>query len=656
MPDLNPQIPDPKVLRDALKSAVAAGNTAAAREALATARQLLALNRPTDTHVVATALSKLREPLLSLGHKTLRTFIVRSVTVEPILPALHVEAALRGLLLDIQIGGFGSYMDDLLNPESTLALSKPDLVFVLLDLEDIAGQLPEVCARGNVADVAREVETSAARVAQMLQTFRAANPGRLILQGCALPTHTSLGPIGDANVPASLPNAVRSLNTRMAELCRVLPDCLFLDLNALASRFGLDRWQDPRLFLSSRLAVAPAAFATYSGALVRSALALVRSPRKVLCTDLDNTLWGGVLGEDGPDGIQTGATFPGIAFLGYQRFLKELAARGILLAVTSKNTPEDVAEAFRLRAPDLALTLDDFILKKIGWNEKSAALREIAAELSLGLDSLVFVDDNPVECEAIRQALPEVAVIEAPIQEPWRLTQFLADEPLFDTAIVTADDRTRASDYRAQAQREALSSTATSREEFLGSLGIVCTLLPATEAPLARAVQLLGKTNQFNLTTRRHTAAEVSRFAETPGSHALAIRVRDRFGDAGVVGLLLAEQTTLPGQTSRTCRIDSLLLSCRVIGRGIETALLAHLAQAAQANGATTLLGEFIPSAKNAPAATFFADHAFTRVPELDRDDVRTYTFDLSTQTIPSPPWLTLEGSAIHEHSPILSA
>ncbi len=641
MPD---PTPDPKALRDTLAAAVAAQDAPAA---LATARALLALNRPTDTHVLATAFRKLRAPLLALGHKPLKTFFVRSVTVEPILPALHVEAALRGLLLDVEAGGFGSYMDDLLNPESALARSKPDLVFVLLDLEDIAGQLPEVCSRGNVAEVTHEVETSAARVAQMLQTFRGSNPGRLVLQGCTLPTHTSLGPVGDANLPSSLPAAVRALNTRLAELCRSLPDTVFLDLDQLAGDFGRSRWQDPRLFLSSRLAVAPAAFAAYSRALIRSALALVRAPRKVLCTDLDNTLWGGVLGEDGPDGIQTGSTFPGIAFLHYQRFLKELAARGILLAITSKNNPADVAEAFRLRAADLALTLDDFVVRKIGWNEKSTALREIAAELSLGLDSLVFVDDNPVECEAIRQALPEVAVIQVPVEEPWRLTELLAAEPLFDTLTVTADDRNRTSEYRAQAEREALSATATSREDFLGSLGIVCTLLPATEAPLARAVQLLGKTNQFNLTTRRHTAAEVTRFAETPGSQALAIRVRDRFGDAGVVGLLLAEQMTIQfaGDTTATCRIDSLLLSCRVIGRGIETALLAHLATLAQANGAVTLLGEFIPSAKNAPAATFFPDHGFTRTEHLDHDGIETWILDLRTQTIPSPPWLTLEGT-----------
>ena len=679
MPDLTAQPPDPKLLREALTQAVA---TQDAPAALATARALLALNRPTDTHVLATAFRKLRAPLLALGHRPLKTFIVRSVTVEPILPALHVEAALRGLLLDIETGGFGSYMDDLLNPASPLALGKPDLIFVLLDLEDIAGQLPATCARGHLPEITDEVETSAARVAQMLQTFRASNPGRLILQGCALPSHTSLGPVGDANLATSLPTAVRSLNTRLAELCRSLPDTLFFDLDQLAGDFGRTRWQDPRLFLSSRLAVAPAAFAPYSRALVRSALALVRAPRKVLCTDLDNTFWGGVLGEDGPDGIQTGSTFPGIAFLHYQRFLKELAARGILLAVTSKNNPEDVAEAFRLRSADLALTLDDFVIRKIGWNEKSAALREIAAELSLGLDSLVFVDDNPVECESIRHALPQVAVIEVPVDEPWRLTELLAAEPLFDTLTVTADDRNRTSEYRAQAQRESLSATATSREDFLQSLGIVCTLLPATEAPLARAVQLLGKTNQFNLTTRRYTAAEVARFADTPGSHALAIRVRDRFGDAGVVGLLLAEQTgtrlaeqagtrlaeqaearlavqteaRLAVQADASCRIDSLLLSCRVIGRGIETALLAYLAQRAQSAGATTLLGEFIPSAKNAPAASFYSDHGFTRAEHLDHADIQAWTLDLRSQTIPSPPWLTLEGTALNEHTPVLSA
>lgn len=456
---------------------------------------------------------------------------------------------------------------------------------------------------------------------------------------------SSLGEVADGNLPNSLPRAVARLNDQLAAVCASVSDCVFFDVDAVAASSGRARWTDQRLFLASRLPVAAANFYGYARALVRSLSALYKPSRKVLCTDLDNTLWGGVLGEEGVGGIVTGSTFPGTPFFLYQRYLKQLASRGILLAAVSKNNEADVREAFTARAADLALTLDDFVALKISWNEKSQSLRELANELSLGLDSFVFVDDNPVEAEAIRQHLPEVAVVEAPVADPWRLLDLLADQPFFDALRVTADDRNRLTDYKAQAQRASLEASAGGRDEFLASLGIICTFASALDAPLARAVQLLGKTNQFNVTTRRHSAAEIEAFAADPGGHAIVVRVRDRFGDAGVVGLALARTE------AQTCVIDSLLLSCRVIGRGIETAVLAEIGRHAVGLGATRLVGEFVPSKKNAPAATFFADHGFSALPTPPDDLAGSLFFSLDLTTAPpvTPPWITLEGSLPHD-------
>jgi FkbH-like protein len=399
------------------------------------------------------------------------------------------------------------------------------------------------------------------------------------------------------------------------------------------------------MFLASRLPVSSGCFGPYSRGLIRSASSLFRAPRKVLCTDLDNTLWGGILGEDGADGIVTGSAFPGNCYLEYQRYLKHLSSRGILLAIVSKNNEADVREAFQIRSADLALGLDNFVALKINWNDKAQSLRELAQELSLGLDSFVFVDDNPVECEAIRQQLPGVAVVLAPVQEPWRLVEILSNLPFFDAAVVTDDDLNRLNDYKAQAQRAELAHTAGNRDEFLASLGIVCTFQSALQAPLSRAVQLLAKTNQFNLTTRRHSAAEVEKFAST--GQAWVIRVRDRFGDAGVVGLALAQNR------GSTCYIDSLLLSCRVIGRGVETALLAYIAECARETGAKRLVGEFIPTKKNAPCATFYPDQGFTEIssPEEGSSGSIFYEFDMTASALTSPKWITLEGNETNELS-----
>jgi FkbH-like protein len=610
------------------------------------ARALLAFGKSADTMFCSSAFAGIGDALVTqTGAKRLRTYIVRSVTVEPILPSLTVAATLSGYVLDVQVGGYGSYFDEMLNPQSSLARFTPDLVLVLLDLEDIAGGLADLCANGNGAGVEHEVEQSLERMTQMLKSLRSGTSARLLVQGCVVPDFTSLGDVGDANLQHSLPNAIARLNEKLAGLCRTVSGCVFFDVDRIAARYGRKNWRDMRLFLSSRLPISSGAFSVYSQALVRSFSVLFRAPRKVLCTDLDNTLWGGILGEDGPEGITTGSTPPGNFYLEYQRYLKRLSSRGILLAAVSKNNEADVQEAFQIRSADLALTLDDFVAKKISWNEKAKSIRELADELSLGLDSFVFVDDNPVECEAIRQQLPEVIVLAAPVQEPWKLVEMLAEQPFFDAAVITEDDVNRSQEYKAQAQRAELAHSTASRDEFLASLNIVCTFLSALEAPLSRSVQLLAKTNQFNVTTRRHSATEVEEFASRPGGQAVAVRVRDRFGDAGVVGLALARDE------GELCYIDSLLLSCRVIDRGIETALLAHLGQQAARQGAKWLVGEYIATKKNSPCADFYSSHGFTEDSSFGEPGSGSvfYLLDLVTKTPTSPAWLTLEGNEINE-------
>jgi FkbH-like protein len=632
-------------LRHSIKEAAARQDAVAA---IGYARTLLGVfGKPGDVMLCANAFSGIGDTIVQSGAKRLKVYLVRSVTVEPILPFLITEAVFSGYLLDLHVSGYGSFVDEMMNPHSALAKFRADAVLVILDLEDIAGQLPELCADGIGARVEVEIEECLARVAQMLRSFRSGSSARMLFQGLVVPDRTSLGDIGDGSLSHSLPNAVRQLNQKFAALCSTISDCVFFDVDHLAARYGRGSWRDTRLFLSSRLPISAGAFKTYARGLVRCLSSLYRPPRKVLCTDLDNTLWGGVLGEEGPDGIVTGSTFPGNCYLEYQKYLKQLSSRGILLAIVSKNNDADVLEAFHVRSADLALNLDHFVATRINWSEKSTSIRELAKELSLGLDSFVFVDDNPVECESIRRELPEVAVIAAPIDEPWKLVELLSKQSFFDANIVTEDDANRVNEYKAQAQRAELATSAGGRDEFLASLGIICTFLSALQAPLSRAVQLLGKTNQFNLTTRRHSAQEIEEFASAVGGQAVVVRVRDRFGDAGVVGLALARNC------GGSCYIDSLLLSCRVIGRGIETAILAHLAGNALRTGVTRLVGEFIATKKNAPCADFYSSHGFVEYMPIETNDTGSvfYELDLTASVPSSPEWITLEGNESNELS-----
>lgn len=635
-------------LREEIRSAVSAQDASGVLER---ARKLVrgaanAARAAQDAGFCASAIERLGDALVARGEaRRVKTFLVRSVTVEPVVPFLKLETALNGLLLDVEVGGYGSYVDDLMNADGALARSAPQLVVVVLELEDIAGGLADACITGPEPVVEEMVDAAARRLEQMLRAARGVSSARMVVQGFVVPDHTALGDVGDANLNFSLPRAVERLNREVARRCAAagsIADCVFFEVDRVAAREGRARWRDHRMFLSTRLAVAADNFGAYAQGVARAAAALFRPARKVLCTDLDNTLWGGVLGEEGPQGIATGGAFPGNCYLEYQRYLKQLSSRGILLAVASKNNRADVDEAFALRAADLGVTLDDFVAKRINWNDKTQSLREMAAELSLGLDSFVFVDDNPVECEAIRQALPEVTVIGAPIAEPWKMVEMLAGQALFDSVAVTEDDLNRKQEYRAQAQRAELAETAASRDEFLASLGIVCTFVPATAAPLSRSVQLLAKTNQFNLTTRRHSAAEVERFAESPRGAAVAVRVRDRFGDAGVVGLAMGEMD------GDDFRVDTFLLSCRVIGRGIETALLAEMAAYARRYGANRLIGEFVPTKKNSLCASFYPDHGFARAADDAAGETVFYEFDLR-EPMDAPAWLTIERNEEYE-------
>lgn len=589
-------------------------------------------NRPGDYAFAAARLRSIdEEGAKAAGLKPLRTYVARSVTIEPIQPCFLVQAAMAGLWLDVSIGGYGSLIDDLTNPDGALCRFKPDLALFISDLGDLA-------SNGALA----ETGTSARFATGLIESFRVNCKARIVVQGITLPDPPAGGDVTNANLPYSESRSVEDLNHALADVCRRIGDAVYFDVDRLAARYGRARWRDQRMFYTSRLAVAPEFFEVYARGLIRAIRALYFPPRKVLCTDLDETLWGGILGEDGAEGIQTGAAFPGNGYLEYQRYLKSLAGRGVLVTVASKNNPADVEEIFQKRAADMGISLDDFTAVKISWGEKSTALRELASGLSLGLDSMVFVDDNPVECAAIRQQLTEVLVIEAPKGEPWRTVEMLESSGAFDTLQITEDDRRRVAEYRAQTQRAKLETSAASRTDFLASLEIQCSIISALDAPLSRTAQLLGKTNQFNLTTRRHSAAEIERIASQPGNLAVALRYRDRFGDGGVVGVALCVMD--PDRL----RIDTFLLSCRVIGRGVETALLWFLAESGRSLCVPVLRGEFIPTAKNAPCADFYGSHGFERVGTPEPAGAgEFYDMDLSRRLPAKPDWIALSSSTV---------
>ena len=416
----------------------------------------------------------------------------------------------------------------------------------------------------------------------------------------------SSNPVLAAQHRAGLFSILGSINQKLYEVATENSSVYVIDVAAWASgqrrgheAVGLD-------FMARQpfSAAGQVAFAFYLARFLRP---LIVPRKKALAIDLDNTLWGGVLGEDGLAGLEIGPEFPGNVHLRIQRELLELKERGIVLVLLSKNNATDVEEAFS-SLPGMILKLEDFAVRKINWEPKSENLRAAAAELRLGLDSFAFIDDSDYEREQMRQLNPRVLILNHN-SDPLRTLNTLWETDAFDSLFLTKEDRQRQHDYRVRQERE-IGAHQDDLEGFLKSLEMAAIIEPVGPGNLDRVANLLAKTNQFNLTTRRHSRAEVARLGEAAGSIALVLRLRDKFGEQGIIGLVIA----VPGQEEQSLIIDSLLVSCRALGRGVEHALWAAVVNRAYRKGVRKLQAEYVATGKNSLVADFYDKLGFRQV------------------------------------------
>ncbi len=361
------------------------------------------------------------------------------------------------------------------------------------------------------------------------------------------------------------------------------------------------------------------------------ARALKGRNKKCLVLDCDNTLWGGIIGEDGMAGIRLGETHPGSAYVELHGALLDLYHRGILLALNSKNNHADAVAVFR-EHPSSALRPNHFVAMRINWQDKAQNIREIAAELNIGLDSIVFLDDSPFECQYVREALPEVTVVQLP-EDPTHYASIVRRLTYFDTLAISAEDRRRSDMYHAQVRRAELQRSNLSPEEYLQTLQMTLRIAPVSEFTIPRVAQLTQKTNQFNLTTRRYSEADVRRLAADPAWRLYCAELTDKFDSSGIIAAAFVEDR--PGEA----RIDTFLMSCRVIGRGVEQALIARIAADTKSHGAKSMLAQFVPTPKNGLAATFLERMGFRCISETER---RWWAFDVETSVISTPDWLRI--------------
>ena len=576
---------------------------------------------------------RLRDATLSARNGDVRIGMLSSFTIDQLVPYVDLACRKLGLRPDLYVSPFNSWTRDVVDDASGLRRFAPEIVFLAVSIDDLIPDLahhlaPESLASAGMAAIER-VET-------VVRAFVARYPG---IPFVVHDFHSVFaGPLGilDGRSEPSRAQWLASINGTLAERLRAFPACYVLDIAGVVVAAGSALADNPKLRHLAALRIPPPALAAIADAYARYVAPLKGLTKKCVVLDLDNTLWGGVVGEDSKDGIRLGNTSPGSEFVEFQGFLKSLTARGILLAVNSKNNPEDALDVIRTHEA-MVLRESDFSAIRVNWLPKSENMISIASELNIGVDALVFVDDNPDERERMRQLLPSVLTVEMP-RDPSLFRSVIERLPELQTLAITNDDGERVKRYRGVKHREAAKSSSESVEAYLQSLKIVVTIGPATKSTIARVAQLFAKTNQFNATTRRYSLADVDRFTNDPEYRMLTLQSRDHFGEHGLVAVALVRVT------EKRWTIDSFLMSCRVIGYGIESALLAKVAHHAREAGANDVCGEFIPTAKNAPASDLFARHGFTRGSDLA--GVQCWKLDL-TKVQAGPSWINV---TVDEH------
>lgn len=540
----------------------------------------------------------------------------------------------KAIPASIWTAGFNQYRQAIFDPSS--GLYSQDEAILFLDAPDLFPQLFGL-PLGVTVDSAEEHANGVIReIGDLVQTLTGRMPGTTVYLNTIC--HDGVNALYGLEYNSALGQrrVIAAYNVALGNLARTNPSLVVVDVEAIAYSMGLERWFDRRLWHLARIRYSREAISRLAIEYANVISARRGLARKCIVLDLDNTLWGGIIGEDGVAGIQLGHEGSGLAFTEFQHELLTLSRRGILIALCSKNNYSDALEAIR-QHPAMLLREEQFAAVRINWKEKAENLGEIANELNLGLDSLVFLDDNPVERAQVRAALPEVCVPEWP-EDPSEYVPALYSvlRAQLLRLQITEEDRSRAEMYRADVNRRAVLKSGADLESFYKSLDMKMTVGRAEPNVIPRIAQLTQKTNQFNLTTRRYTEAEIAQLSRSVDSRVYWMDLADKFGPNGIVGVLIANELK-----AGTWKIDTFLMSCRVIGRNVEQAFFATVAEEFAEAGVTQLIGEYIPTQKNALVVDLYARLGFSAEPSSDL--TRTlWRLKLSQSTPPVPEWFEI--------------
>jgi len=533
-----------------------------------------------------------------------RLGVLASTTFDLVIDCIPAAAARHGVAAEIVSAPFDQVMQQALDPASDVNRGGLDAVLIAVDHRWLNLDRAELTASPGDRE-----RNALEKLRTVVQSLRSHGGAAAILQTVPAPPQALFGSY-DRSIPGSVRAMVDDINRRIVALAEETGSYV-LDVAALAERIGTDVWFDPVHWVSYKLPFSAECFPIYADFLGRLLGAIRGKARKCLVLDLDNTVWGGVIGDDGLDGIVIGqGNALGESFLSVQQCALELRQRGIILAVCSKNDDAVARQPFR-EHPDMLLRENHISVFQANWTDKPANLQAIAKALNIGLDALVVLDDNPAERAQIRAALPMIAVPELP-SDPSRYTWYLTAAGYFEAVAYSREDAARADSYSADARRAEVMATTRDLGDYLKSLEMTIRFAPFDLKTRQRITQLINKTNQFNLTTRRYTEAEVAAMEADKSLCTLQVRLEDKFSDLGMIGVVIC-RTAAPD----IWEIDTWLMSCRVLGRRVEEAMLAQLMDAARRRGVVKVLGTYLPTAKNAMVRDHYLKLGFAPLEDL---------------------------------------
>ena len=564
----------------------------------------------------------------------MKVALVGSATLDHLVPGIRIGALRRGLLVEPWLAPFGQWRQEILDPVSGLHQFAPDAVFLSLDARALVPNIPLGASADEVS------ERLDARIEEIVSLWRTAKErlGAAIIQQTVLPTEPPVFGHFERLVPASRGAVAAQFDYKLVSAA-AREGVILLDLRAAALDVGAQSMTNLMLWHHAKQEVAPTAVPWVGDQVGRILAAMRGLSKKVLVLDLDNTIWGGVIGDDGIEGIVLGqGSAAGEAYAAFQRYVKSLSDRGVILAVSSKNDAA-VAEAAFGNHPEMVLKRQDIAAFEASWGDKPAALRRIAQDLNVGLDSLVFFDDNPAERELMRQILPMVAVPEVP-EAVERYIACLGEAGYFEAVAFTADDRQRTEQYAANSRRKQLETSTTDLQGFLRDLDMRLAVLPFRPVDVPRIAQLINKTNQFNVTTRRYTEAEVTGMMNDPSTLTFSARLDDCFGSNGIVSIVIGRIVAHEGV--QALDLDTWLMSCRVLGRSVENAVLAVVVDTARQAGVERLIGRYRPSPKNGMVRDLFPRLGFKPVAGAAGGDETVWEFILTEETVAMPEYFSL--------------